>query len=135
VEHAVRPSIHLVDVDRTETWTRYRPGLCEGCWAGCCTMPVEVRLPDLVRLELVDAFEAEHEEPRRIARRLEKAGAVGRYNAKDGIFTLARRAGGDCLYLHPQTRRCTVYEKRPETCRKHPQVGPRAGYCPYARMS
>ena len=97
-------------------------------------MPVEVRLEDLLRLELVDAFEAEHEAPRAIARRLEKAGIVGRFNQKTGVFTLVQRAGGDCLFLDTTTRRCTVYEKRPTTCRKHPQVGPRPGYCAYARI-
>ena len=69
-----------VDVDRLETWTRYRNGLCAGCVANCCTMPVEVRLPDLVRLQLVDAFEAEHEAPKQIARRLAKAGLVEHFN-------------------------------------------------------
>ena len=127
----MRSSISLVDVDRTETWTRYRAGLCDSCAANCCTMPVEIRLPDLVRLGLVDAFEAEHEEPRLIARRLVKAKQVERYNQKDGIFTMARRANGDCQFLDAQTRRCTVYERRPNTCRKHPQVGPRPGFCPY----
>lgn len=68
----MRSSIHLVDVDRLETWTRYRAGLCDSCAANRCTMPVEFRLPDLVSLGLVDAFEAEHEEPRQIARRLVK---------------------------------------------------------------
>jgi len=24
-----------------------------------------------------------------------------------------------------------VYDKRPNTCRKHPQVGPRPNFCPY----
>lgn len=123
--------VQHVDVDRCETWTRYRAGLCDSCHAHCCTMPVEVRLPDLVRLGLVDPFEAEHEAPKQIARRLEKAGRVDHFNFKHGIFTLARRANGDCLYLDAVTRRCTVYEKRPDTCRKHPQVGPRPGHCPY----
>ena len=127
----MRSSISLVDVDRTETWTRYRAGLCDSCAANCCTMPVEIRLADLVRLGLVDAFEAEHEEPRLIARRLVKAKQVERYNQKDGIFTMARRANGDCQFLDEATRRCSVYEQRPGTCRKHPQVGPRPGYCPY----
>ena len=123
--------IQHVDVDRCETWTRYRAGLCDSCHAHCCTMPVEVRLPDLVRLGLVDPFEAEHEAPKQIARRLEKAGRIDHFNFKHGIFTLARRASGDCLFLDATTRRCTVYEKRPDTCRKHPQVGPRPGHCPY----
>jgi len=127
----MKSSIHLVDVDRLETWSRYRSGLCDGCAANCCTMPVEVRLADLVRLGLVDPFEAEHEEPKQIAKRLSKAGLLDHFNFKQSIFTLARRAGGDCHFLDRQTRRCTVYERRPETCRKHPQVGPRPGYCPY----
>ncbi|MEX8506144.1 YkgJ family cysteine cluster protein [Leptothrix ochracea] len=127
----MRSSIHIVDVDRLETWTRYRQGLCDSCAANCCTMPVEIRLTDLVRLGLVDPFEAEHEEPRLIARRLVKSRQVERYNHKDGLFTMARRANGDCQFLDAQTRRCTVYEQRPNTCRKHPQVGPKPGYCPY----
>ena len=118
-----------VDVDRLETWTRYRNGLCAGCAAACCTMPVELRLPDLVRLQLVDPFEAEHEAPKQIARRLEKAGLIGHFNFRHSIYTLARRASGDCLFLDANTRRCTVYERRPDTCRRHPQVGPRPGYC------
>lgn len=127
----MKSSIHLVDVDRLETWTRWRAGLCDSCAANCCTMPLEVRLADLVRLGLVDAFEAEHEEPRLIARRLIKLRQIERYSHKDGVYTMARRAGGDCQFLDAQTRRCTVYEQRPNTCRKHPQVGPRPGFCPY----
>ena len=121
----------FVHVDRLDTWTRYRNGLCEGCMANCCTMPVEVRVADLVRLQLVDPFEAEHEAPKQIAKRLEKAGLVEHFNFKRSIFTLARRASGDCRFLDAATRRCSVYERRPDTCRKHPQVGPRPGYCPY----
>mgnify|MGYP002129658915 FL=1 len=127
----MRSPIAIVDVDRCDTWTRYRSGLCDSCAANCCTMPVEVRLPDLVRLGLVDAFEAEHEAPKQIAKRLEKAGLIDHFNFRHSIFTLARRANGDCANLHLQTRRCTVYDLRPDTCRKHPQTGPKPGYCPY----
>ena len=127
----MKSSIQFVDVDRLETWTRYRSGLCQDCVANCCTMPVEVRLPDLVRLELVDPFEAEHEEPKQIAKRLSKAGLIDHFNFRNSIFTLARRASGDCQFLDAGTRRCTVYEKRPGTCRLHPQVSPRPNHCPY----
>lgn len=121
-----------VNVDLPDTWTRYRAGLCQDCHANCCTMPLEVQLSDLVRLGLVDAFEAEHEELRLIARRLTKARAIDNFHQKTGLFTLARRANGDCQYLHPQTRLCTVYEQRPETCRLHPQKkSPRLGWCAY----
>jgi Fe-S-cluster containining protein len=127
----VRSPIAIVDVDRPETWTKYRSGLCDDCAANCCTMPVEVKLPDLVRLGLVDDFEAEHEPAKQIAKRLTKTGLVEHFNFKNSIFTLARRASGDCHYLDAVTRRCTVYAQRPNTCRLHPQVGPRPGHCPY----
>ena len=130
----MRSHISIVDVDNCDTWTRYKSGLCNNCAANCCTMPVEVKLADLVRLELVDPFEAEHEEPKQIAKRLQKAGLVERFNFKNNIFTLARRANGDCANLDATTRRCTVYDKRPNTCRLHPQVGPKPGYCPYGAV-
>lgn len=132
---AMKPSIYLVDVDRTETWSRYRNGLCDNCVANCCTMPVEVRLADLVQLQIVDPFEAEHEQPKQIAKRLSKAGLIDHFNFKWGLFTLARRANGDCHFLDARTRRCTVYALRPATCRKHPQVGPRPGYCPHGKKT
>ncbi len=130
----MRSHIAIVNVDNCETWTRYRNGLCNSCAANCCTMPVEVKLPDLVRLGLVDPFEAEHEAPKQIAKRLQKMGAIEHFNFKNSIFTLSRRANGDCVNLDAQTRRCTVYDKRPTTCRLHPQVGPRPGYCPYGAV-
>ncbi len=130
----MRSHISIVNVDNCDTWTRYRNGLCNTCAANCCTMPVEVKLPDLVRLELVDPFEAEHEEPKQIAKRLQKMGMIEHFNFKNSIFTLSRRANGDCQNLDVKTRRCNVYDKRPNTCRLHPQVGPRPGYCPYGAV-
>ena len=128
----MRSPIAIVDVDRPDSWTRYRAGLCASCAANCCTMPLEVRLPDLVRLGVVDAFEAEHEEPRLIARRLQKAGLIEHFSHKHGIFTVARGARGDCHFLDGATRRCTVYALRPEVCRQHPQTrSPRPGFCAY----
>lgn len=129
-------TIPLVDIDRPGTWTRHRAGLCESCNAHCCTMPLEVQLPDLVRLGLVEAFEADNVEPRLIARRLSKARLIDHFSPKNQLFTLARRASGDCQFLDARTRRCTVYERRPETCRLHPQQkSPRPGWCAYgARM-
>ena len=122
----------IVDVNRLDTWTRYRARLCTDCVANCCTMPLEVQLSDLVRLGLVDAFEAEHTEPRLIARRLTKARLIDNYHHKTALFTLARRANGDCQYLDAHTRRCTVYAQRPDTCRLHPQSkSPRPGWCAY----
>ena len=93
----MRSPINIVDVDRTETWSHYKAGMCDTCMANCCTMPLEIKLPDLVRLELVDPFEAEHEDPRQIAKRLVKAGVIERFHQKSGIFTVMRRADG---HLH-----------------------------------
>jgi Fe-S-cluster containining protein len=118
------------DPERLVTWHKYRNGLCDDCRATCCTLPAEMRVADLIRLGVMDAFEAD-EPLKPIARRLEKAGIVDHFNFKNGLFTLARRANGDCVYLDARTRRCTVYERRPDTCRNHPRVGPRPGYCAY----
>ena len=98
-------------------------------------MPVEVKLADLVRLGMVDPFEAEHDDPKQIAKRLSKAGLIDHFNFKNSIFSLARRASGDCHLLDAKTRRCTVYDKRPNTCRLHPQVGPRPNHCPYGNKA
>ncbi|WP_127475433.1 YkgJ family cysteine cluster protein [Sulfurivermis fontis] len=118
------------DPERLTTWHKYRNGLCDDCRATCCTLPAEVRVTDLIRLGVMDAFEAE-EPLKPIARRLEKAGLIEHFNLRSGLFTLARRANGDCVYLDAATRRCTVYERRPDTCRNHPRIGPRPGYCAY----
>lgn len=127
----MRSPVAIVDVDHPATWTRWRRGLCEGCRANCCTMPVEVRLADLLRLGWVDAFEAEHLTALALAKRLLREQRIERFHPRSGLFTLARRADGDCALLDPVSRRCTVYAQRPDTCRLHPQKGPRPGYCPY----
>lgn len=122
--------IKAADIDRTDTWLRYRKGLCDSCHGSCCTLPVEVRIDDLIRLELVDEFE--RSTPlKQIAKRLQKEGVIERLNLKSGIFTLRRMSNDDCLFLDRHSRRCTVYDKRPDTCRNHPQIGPRPGFCAY----
>ena len=118
------------DINDTDTWTRYKSGLCDGCLAYCCRMPVEATLDDLIRMEVITDFEAE-ERLKKVAARLKKEGIIDHYNPSRAIFTLARRPNLDCIYLDPGTRRCTIYKKRPNICRSHPQVGPRPGYCPH----
>jgi Fe-S-cluster containining protein len=125
-------SLPGADRERLETWVKYRNGLCGDCRATCCTLPAEVRVSDLVRMGLIDAFEAE-EPPKLVARRLMKRGIIDHFHLRTGLFTLARLANDDCVFLDPQTRRCTVYDKRPDTCRNHPQIGPRPGFCAYAK--
>lgn len=118
------------DIDRLATWVRYRKQLCRDCRGTCCSLPVEVRVTDLVRMELLDPFDADLP-AKQIAKRLRKAGVIEHFNFKNELFTLARRANDDCLYLDPQTRLCRIYAQRPETCRNHPQIGPRPGFCAF----
>ena len=44
--------------------------------------------------------------------------ATGRYAQEaDGLlYVLARRATGQCVYLDPGSRRCTIYGERPDVC-------------------
>ena len=79
---------------------------------------------------IIDEFER-GEPPKNIAKRLQKEGLIERFNQKSGIFTLTRMSNDDCMYLDRKTRLCTIYDQRPDTCRNHPRVGPRPGYCAY----
>jgi len=121
------------DLDKLSRWTKFKPSLCRGCWAGCCRLPVEANAQDLVRLGLISADEAEGS-LKKIARVLIAAGLVYQYRASTGIFTLAQKPNGDCQYLG-EDRLCQVYENRPEVCRQFPNVGPRPGYCPHRKLS
>lgn len=122
-------------IEEPTTWIKYTSKLCGDCNAGCCSLPVEVRSRDLIRMEFMDEFELQ-ENLKTIARRLLKQGIIEHFYPKKELFTLTRLANGDCLFLDSKTRRCTIYQKRPDTCRNHPHIGPRSGYCAYnARRS
>jgi Fe-S-cluster containining protein len=119
-----------VDVDRLSTWIPYRPSFCKSCWAGCCRLPVEAGVDDMVRLGLVHEDEARGS-LKKIARKLISDGRVHNFRASTGLFTLAQTPAGDCVYLDPKTRHCTTYETRPEVCRRFPTtLGPKPGFCP-----
>lgn len=118
------------DIDKTTTWVRYNKKMCAHCDAACCSLPVEVQASDLIRMELMDEFELA-DDLKHVARRLIKAHLVERYHSKTKTFTLARMANGDCLFLDSRLRRCTIYQTRPDTCRNHPRIGPRSGYCAF----
>jgi Fe-S-cluster containining protein len=118
------------DPDNISTWARYSAKLCRHCAACCCSLPVEVKGPDLVRMGAIEDFDLA-EDPKHIARRLMKKGLIEHFHARTATFTLARRASGDCIHLDNATRRCTIYDRRPDTCRNHPWIGPRAGYCAF----
>jgi len=121
---------HNADLENTTTWIKYSAKLCRHCRASCCSLPVEVKIVDLVRMKLINDFSSQ-EDPKYIARRLMKAGWIDHFHARTATFTLTRRANGDCIYLDDATRRCSIYSDRPDTCRNHPGIGPRSGYCAF----
>jgi hypothetical protein len=97
-------------------------------------MPVEVHLTDLIRLGVTDEDEASGS-IKKLAKRLIKEKIVISYRAGTNLFMLSAKPNGDCVFLDSQTRLCTVYENRPEVCRKFPEIGPRPGYCPAIKRS
>jgi uncharacterized protein len=96
-------------------------------------MPVEVKAEDLIRLGVTDIDEVEGSK-KKLAKRLIKERIVSSYREGTDLFMLAQRPNDDCHFLHPQTRLCTVYEKRPGVCRKFPEIGPRPGFCPSQKI-
>lgn len=117
------------DKDRPSSWRPYKNGMCDTCNANCCTMPVEIKLSDLIRLELVSQDEADSSSSKKIAKRLMKDGIVKSYRQGTEFFMLEQKNNSDCIFLN-EKRLCTVYHKRPDTCREFPSIGPRPGYCP-----
>lgn len=118
------------DPERPGSWRKYREGLCKDCTAGCCTTLVEVTYEDLVRLELIPENSLDFHSLDEIYRQLKEKQILQDFHRKTQKFVLAQKAGKDCLYLNDQ-RKCTVYEKRPQTCRDFPKISSRSGYCPY----
>ena len=118
----------IADPQRPSSWKPYKNGMCEGCWAACCTLPLEVSAFDLIRLGLVTEDEAAAS-LKKVAKKLMKSGFVRSYHASRGLFIIEQRQGRDCIFLSEE-RTCTVYEKRPEVCRTFPKIGPRPGFCP-----
>ncbi len=93
-------------------------------------MPVEVKIPDLVRMGVITEFEAK-EPIKKLAKKLKKDGVIEHFYFKKQIFTLVRFANNDCLYLDSTSRTCRIYKIRPDTCRNHPRIGSRPGFCAY----
>jgi Fe-S-cluster containining protein len=119
-----------VDKDRPSTWKKYDSEKCKTCRANCCAMPVEVKISDLIRLELTSRDEADHS-IKKLAKRLKKEGYISSYREGTELFMLTQKANSECYFLDSKTRLCTVYEKRPDTCRQFPsQLGTRVGFCP-----
>ncbi len=122
------------NVDDLKTWVKFRQKMCDDCRATCCSLPVEVKTSDLVRMGLINEFDLQ-ENPKVIFKRLHKEKIVQHFHAKSQTLTLAQMSNGDCIYLDQSMRRCTIYDLRPDTCRQHPIKGPRPGYCAFIPKS
>jgi Fe-S-cluster containining protein len=123
-----------VSFDRPSTWVPFTSArLCDGCSAACCSLPVEATPKDLVRLGVLTEDEAAGS-MKKAFRKLHAEGVVRSYHAPSGQFILEQRHGRDCVYLDPKSRRCTVYERRPDVCREFPKIGPRPGFCPKRKI-
>lgn len=119
-----------VDKDRPSTWKKYDSSNCTRCKAHCCAMPVEIKADDLVRLGIATEDEVINS-IKKLSKRLKKEGYISSYREGTDFFMLTQRPNGDCYFLDAKTRLCTVYDKRPDTCRMFPsQMGTRVGYCP-----
>ena len=112
-------------------WTKYKSGLCESCAGLCCYMPVEVKIDDLIRLKILDQFYLELSPKEQIKDAL-KNPAILRYTPSSEKFTLKQKPDGSCIFLD-SNKRCTQYNERPDTCRNHPQIGPKPGFCAYQK--
>lgn len=119
-----------VDKDRPSTWKKYDAANCTRCRANCCAMPVEVKASDLVRLGVATQDELDNS-VKKTAKRLRREGVISSYREGTEFFMLTQRPNGDCYFLDPRTRLCSVYERRPDTCRQFPdRLGTRVGFCP-----
>lgn len=96
-------------------------------------MPLEVSIPDLIRLGFIDETEATSNLSK-IAARLKKQQIIQKFHPRKMVFVIAQKKNKDCIFLD-EDRRCTVYSKRPEICRQFPKIGPKPGHCPYLRHS
>lgn len=123
-----------VDKDAPQTWIKYKSGLCNSCYATCCTMPVEITIEDILRLELANQDEMDSS-PKKVANRLIRQGVISQYREKTGLFTLTQKSNSDCYFLGSD-RLCTVYEKRPGVCQKFPtEMSRKMTYCPYIKRA
>lgn len=112
-------------------WSLYKKGLCDTCEGLCCYMPVEVMTADLIRLGILGDFHLELSPKEQIKDALRHPGVL-RYTPSTSKFTLRQKPDGSCFFLDAN-KRCTQYDTRPDTCRNHPKVGPRPGFCAYMK--
>ena len=87
---------------------------CSKCPGYCCSYPlIQVSRADIARLAKHFDVDYQTAEER-----------FTFYDAGEKMRTLRKRKdehfGSACRFLDPESRRCTVYEARPSTCRGYP---------------
>jgi uncharacterized protein len=121
---------NTVNKDKPDTWIKYKKSNCIQCIGTCCTMPVEVKIEDLIQLGIVNQ-DAVTTSRNKLVTKLKKDGIVQSYRESTQLFMITQKPNGDCYFLNSQTRLCTVYDKRPGVCRRFPEsMGNRLGFCP-----
>lgn len=120
-----------VEIAKPSSWVEFKPSMCRGCWAGCCTMPVQVTSEELYHMGFIDAHQV-NGPLKRISQKLIKAGIIKSFNSRNRLFRLKQRENGDCVFLDTN-RLCTIYENRPSICRGFPFNSVRPGFCPSQR--
>lgn len=124
-----------VDKDKPQTWIKYKESLCRKCMGTCCTMPVEIKAEDLLRLQIISEDDLNLSR-RKLVTRLRKEGIVQSYRESTQLFMLTQKPNGDCLFLNEKSRLCEVYDLRPNVCRQFPvSMGNRLGFCPMVEKS
>jgi uncharacterized protein len=100
---------------------------CAKCPGYCCSYPlIEVTKRDIARLARHFDVDVETASERFTKRDAQAEQPVLRHR-KDEHF------GTACRLLDPKTRRCTVYEARPEACRSYP-YGKSCGYFQFLKF-
>ncbi len=117
-----------VDKENPKSWIKYTKNSCKGCVATCCTMPIEVRWEDLVRLNLIE--DSELSKPlKTIVAKLKKEKVITAHRPESGLFAMKQTSEGKCRFL--VGNKCGVYKNRPLVCRAFPiEMGWRHGFCP-----
>jgi hypothetical protein len=94
---------------------------CSNCPGYCCTYhQIPVSRADIRRLARRFELDEDAAHTRFTKPAEDGKGRVMRHR-EDEIFQTA------CRFLHPEKRRCTIYEHRPHACRSYPGT-PRCGY-------
>ncbi|OYZ20303.1 MAG: hypothetical protein B7Y39_11045 [Bdellovibrio sp. 28-41-41] len=116
------------DKEDPTTWTKYTSGSCNTCRATCCSMPIEIRWEDLVKLNFVTDDDL-GKPLKTVVSRLKKENVITAYRPESGLFAFKQTSAGKCRYL--KGNRCGIYKTRPLVCREFPiRMGWRHGYCP-----